>query len=84
MWINDWAAIRDEFEDGGYKQSGRGRLRGLAQMEDFLEYKHVRCIRSFTYHSETRNRLFTSPFSIHAKVKNHQIVYCQFMEDTFA
>jgi acyl-CoA reductase-like NAD-dependent aldehyde dehydrogenase len=41
VWINDWAAMRDEFEEGGYKQSGRGRLRGLAQMEDFLEYKHV-------------------------------------------
>ena len=29
IWINDWAAMRDEFEEGGYKQSGRGRLRGL-------------------------------------------------------
>jgi hypothetical protein len=26
---------------GGYKQSGRGRLRGLAGLEDFLEYKHI-------------------------------------------
>jgi len=41
VWINDWAAMRDEFEEGGYKQSGRGRLRGVAQLEDFLEYKHV-------------------------------------------
>lgn len=39
---------------------------------------------SFTYCSKTRNHLFTSPFSIHAKVKNHQTVYFQLMEDTFA
>jgi betaine-aldehyde dehydrogenase len=26
---------------GGYKQSGRGRLRGLATLEDFVEYKHI-------------------------------------------
>jgi betaine-aldehyde dehydrogenase len=41
VWINDWVVMRDEFEEGGYKQSGRGRLRGLASLEDFVEYKHV-------------------------------------------
>jgi betaine-aldehyde dehydrogenase len=41
VWVNDWAIIRDEFEEGGYKQSGRGRLRGLAALDDFLEYKHI-------------------------------------------
>ena len=41
VWINDWAVMRDEFEEGGYKQSGRGRLRGLASLEDFVEYKHI-------------------------------------------
>jgi betaine-aldehyde dehydrogenase len=41
IWVNDWAAVRDEFEEGGYKQSGRGRLRGLAALDDFLEYKHI-------------------------------------------
>jgi acyl-CoA reductase-like NAD-dependent aldehyde dehydrogenase len=41
VWINDWAAMRDEFEEGGYKQSGRGRLRGLAALDDFLESKHI-------------------------------------------
>ena len=41
VWINDWVVMRDEFEEGGYKQSGRGRLRGLAQLEDFVEYKHI-------------------------------------------
>jgi betaine-aldehyde dehydrogenase len=41
VWVNDWASMRDEFEEGGYKQSGRGRLRGLAALDDFLEYKHI-------------------------------------------
>ncbi|MCW5658748.1 MAG: aldehyde dehydrogenase family protein [Burkholderiaceae bacterium] len=41
VWINDWVVMRDEFEEGGYKQSGRGRLRGLASLEDFIEYKHL-------------------------------------------
>lgn len=41
IWINDWAAVRDEFEEGGFKQSGRGRLRGLASLDDFVEYKHI-------------------------------------------
>ena len=41
IWINDWAIIRDEFEEGGFKQSGRGRLRGQAGLDDFLECKHI-------------------------------------------
>jgi len=41
IWLNDWALVRDEFEEGGFKQSGRGRLRGLASLEDFVEYKHI-------------------------------------------
>lgn len=41
VWINDWANMHDEFEEGGFKQSGRGRLRGLAGLEDFVEYKHI-------------------------------------------
>ena len=41
IWINDWANIHDEFEEGGFKQSGRGRLRGQAGLDDFLECKHI-------------------------------------------
>ena len=41
VWINNWAAVYDEFEEGGYKSSGVGRLNGLAALEDFLEYKHI-------------------------------------------
>lgn len=41
IWINDWAVVYDEFEEGGFKQSGMGRLNGVSAIDDFLEYKHV-------------------------------------------
>jgi betaine-aldehyde dehydrogenase len=41
VWVNDWAKVYDEFEEGGYKNSGHGRLNGLAQLNDFIEYKHI-------------------------------------------
>lgn len=41
VWINDWAKVYDEFEEGGFKQSGEGRMNGLAVMDDFVEYKHI-------------------------------------------
>ena len=39
--INSWANLAVEFEEGGFKSSGLGRLGGLASMEDFLEYKQI-------------------------------------------
>ena len=39
IWINNWAVVYDETEEGGFKQSGAGRLNGIAAMEDFIEYK---------------------------------------------
>ena len=39
--INSWANLAVEFEEGGFKSSGVGRLGGLASMEDFLEYKQI-------------------------------------------
>lgn len=41
VWINNWAQVNDEFEEGGFKSSGIGRLNGLAALHDFIEYKHV-------------------------------------------
>lgn len=38
----------------------------------------------FTYRSVAVGRVFTSPFSIHAKVRNGKMIYFQFMEDTYA
>ncbi|KLO31376.1 aldehyde dehydrogenase [Mycolicibacter heraklionensis] len=39
--INSWANLTVEFEEGGFKSSGVGRLGGLASIEDFLEYKQI-------------------------------------------
>lgn len=41
VWINDWAQLPNQLEIGGYKQSGVGRLNGLAGVEDFIEYKLI-------------------------------------------
>lgn len=41
VWINDWAKVYDGTEEGGFKQSGLGRLNGVAALEDFIEYKHI-------------------------------------------
>jgi betaine-aldehyde dehydrogenase len=41
VWINNWARIHDEFEEGGFKMSGLGRLNGLAAMHDFIQFKHI-------------------------------------------
>jgi betaine-aldehyde dehydrogenase len=41
VWINNWAVVYDETEEGGFKQSGQGRLNGLAAIEDFVEYRTV-------------------------------------------
>ncbi len=41
IWINTYAQIFAQFEEGGYKQSGIGRLNGEAALENFLEYKHI-------------------------------------------
>lgn len=41
VWINDWAKVYDNTEEGGFKQSGLGRLNGLAALEDFIEHKHI-------------------------------------------
>jgi betaine-aldehyde dehydrogenase len=41
VWINNWAVVYDETEEGGYKQSGLGRLNGMASIDDFIEYKTI-------------------------------------------
>ncbi|RZI61976.1 MAG: nuclear transport factor 2 family protein [Rubrivivax sp.] len=46
--------------------------------------ENVAVFGSFTYRSKTRGKSFTSPLSIHAKVRGGKIVYFMFMEDTFA
>ena len=41
VWINNWAVVYDETEEGGYKQSGIGRLNGVSALDDFLEYRTI-------------------------------------------
>jgi len=41
VWINNWAQVNDEFEEGGFKSSGIGRLNGLAALNEFVEHKHI-------------------------------------------
>jgi betaine-aldehyde dehydrogenase len=41
VWINNWAIVYDETEEGGYKQSGLGRLNGVSALDDFLEYRTI-------------------------------------------
>ena len=41
VWINNWAVVYDETEEGGYKQSGLGRLNGVSALDDFLEYRTI-------------------------------------------
>jgi betaine-aldehyde dehydrogenase len=41
VWINDWAIVYDETEEGGYKQSGVGRLNGVSALDDFLEHRTI-------------------------------------------
>lgn len=41
VWTNSWAQIFDQFEEGGYKKSGLGRLNGPGGLAEFQEVKHV-------------------------------------------
>ena len=55
------------------------------QVTDMLaEGETVAVFGQFTYTSVIAKNTFTSPFAIKAKVQNGQIVYFQFMEDTYA
>jgi betaine-aldehyde dehydrogenase len=41
VWTNAWAMLNDGFAEGGYKQSGIGRLRGPQAIAEFQEAKTV-------------------------------------------
>jgi betaine-aldehyde dehydrogenase len=41
VWINNWAIVYDETEEGGYKQSGLGRLNGVSALDEFVEYRTI-------------------------------------------
>jgi betaine-aldehyde dehydrogenase len=39
VWTNGWGVLSDAVEEGGFKGSGIGRLRGPRAMEEFQEIK---------------------------------------------
>ncbi len=41
IWTNTWAVVHDQFEEGGFKQSGVGRLNGIRGLEEFQQIKHL-------------------------------------------
>jgi betaine-aldehyde dehydrogenase len=41
VWMNDWAVLHNQSEEGGFKGSGQGRMRGLTVIDDFIKYKHI-------------------------------------------
>ena len=51
--------------------------------ELFSQGENVAVFGSFTYRSVTLGKAITSPFAILAKVKDGQVTFMQFMEDTF-
>ncbi|MGI4756043.1 MAG: nuclear transport factor 2 family protein [Janthinobacterium lividum] len=49
----------------------------------FSSGEDVAVFGSFTVHSKLLDKIFVSPFSVHAKVRDGQVTYLQYMEDTF-
>lgn len=41
VWINDWATLGPDIEEGGVKHSGLGRLNGASAIDDFSEKKTI-------------------------------------------
>lgn len=41
VWTNSWGVISDQMEEGGFKQSGLGRLNGPRALAEFQEIKHL-------------------------------------------
>ena len=67
-----------------YSRVGRCWEDQGTEVEDIVESQgNVAVFGRFTYKSKTLQKSITSPFSIFAKVRDGQIVYMQFMEDTF-
>lgn len=52
--------------------------------DSFASGQDVAIFGKFTYRSVTLGHGFTSPFSIHARVRDGKMTYFQFMEDTYA
>ena len=49
----------------------------------FSSGENVAAFGTFTVHSKRLDKIFVSPFSVHAKIRDGQVFYMQYMEDTF-
>ncbi|HYZ56773.1 MAG TPA: aldehyde dehydrogenase family protein [Streptosporangiaceae bacterium] len=48
VWVNDWAKVYDEFEEGGYKESGQGRLNGSPRLRTSSSTSTSPCTRGLS------------------------------------
>ena len=67
-----------------YTRVGRYWINEGFEIEDiFGADENVAVFGRFTYRSTTLRKAITSPFAILAKVREGQVVFMQFMEDTY-
>ena len=59
------------------------RIDDFAIQHIFSSGEDIAVFGTFTVHSLRLDKTFTSPFSVHAKVRGGQVTYMQYMEDTF-
>jgi ketosteroid isomerase-like protein len=60
------------------------KIEDFTVTDKFASGEDVAIFGKFTYRSVVVGTVFTSPFSIHAKVRDGKMTYFQFMEDTYA
>ena len=72
------------FIDTATRVAGYWTIEEFNVTELFGAGENVAVFGSFRYRSVSLGKVVTSPFSIHATVRDAKIVYFQFMEDTFA
>ena len=60
------------------------KIEDFTVTDKFASGEDVAVLGRFTYRSVALGKVFTSPFSIHSKVRDGKMVHFQFMEDTYA
>lgn len=85
--IEPWAGTaigRDAYSRTFLQVAAYWAIEEFSVSAAFASGEDVAVFGRFTYRSVAMAHVFTSPFSVHAKVRDGQIVYFQFMEDTYA
>lgn len=72
------------FSDVFMQVANYWKIEDFAITDKIAAGEDVAIFGKFTYRSVMVGRAFTSPFSIHAKVRDGKMTYFQFMEDTYA